>query len=137
MRSEQRKHDRFIAKETAFAALGRSYTIVGKVKDISIGGLAFEYIRGEEFKEHLSNIDIFVVGTEFHLYRAPCKLIYNIDAYVPKINNKLVKIYTTKRCGIQFEKLSKDFETLLKFFIKNHTIGPAPGRDLIDPAPGK
>jgi len=127
MRSEQRKHDRFMAKENAFAALGRNYTRVGKIKDISIGGLAFEYIRGKGLKEHVSKIDIFLVGTEFHLYKVPCKLIYNIDAYVPEINNKLVKIYTTKRCGIQFEKLSKDFETLLKFFIKNHTIGSAPG----------
>jgi len=127
MSSEQRKHDRFIAKENAFAALGRKYTRVGKIKDISMGGLAFEYIGGDGFKEHVSEIDIFLVGTEFHLHRVPCKMIYSIDAYVPEINNKLVKIFTTKRCGVQFERLNKDFETLLKFFIKYHTVGSAPG----------
>jgi hypothetical protein len=126
MRSEQRKHDRFITEENAFAALGRKYTRVGKIKDISLGGLAFEYIAGEEFNQNASEIDIFLVGTEFHLYKVPCKTIYNIDVHVPHINNKLVKIFTTKRCGVQFEKLTKDLTALLKFFLKYHTIGSAP-----------
>ena len=92
-----------------------------------MGGLAFEYIGGEGFKEHVSEIDIFLVGTEFHLYKVPCKMIYNIDSYVPEINNNLVKIFTTKRCGVQFEKLNNNFKTLLKFFITYHTIGSANG----------
>lgn len=127
MSSEKRKHDRFIAKENAFAALGRKYTRVGRIKDISMGGLAFEYIGGEGLKEQVSEIDIFLVGTEFHLYKVPCKTTYNIDVYVPQINNHLVKIFTTKRCGVQFKQLNKNFRTLLKFFIKYHTIGSAPG----------
>lgn len=126
MRYEQRKHDRFTSKENAFAALGRKYTRVGKIKDISVGGLAFEYIAGEEFNKNASEIDIFLVGTEFHLYKVPCKVIYNIDVHVPHINNKLAKIFATKRCGVQFEKITKDLAALLKFFIKFHTIGPAP-----------
>lgn len=123
MRSEQRTVDRFIPKENAYVALGRKYTKVGKMKDISLAGLAFEYITGEEFNEDASALDIFLVGTEFHLYRIPCKLIYNIDVHVPEINNRLVKMYTTKRCGVRFEKLTKDLTALLKFFIKYHTRG--------------
>ena len=127
MRSEQRKHDRFIPTENAYAALGRKYAKVGKIKDISKNGLAFEYIAGEEFNNNASEIDIFLIGTEFHLYKVPCKMIYNIDAYVPKINNRLVKLFTTKRCGLQFKNLTKDFRTLLEFFIKHHTIQTATG----------
>ena len=125
MRSEQRKHERFIAKENAFAALGPKYTRVGKIKDISVGGLAFEYIAGEEFNKNASEIDIFLVGTEFHLYKIPCKAIYNIDVHVPHINNKLVKIYTTKRSGVQFKILTKDLKVLIKFFLKYHIKGLA------------
>ena len=124
MKPERRKHDRFIAKENAFAALGPKYTKVGKIKDICLGGLAFEYITKEGFNADLSEIDIFLVGTEFHLYKVPCKMIYNIDV---QINNKLTKIYTAKRCGVQFKKLTKDFTELVKFFLRYHTIGPAPG----------
>ena len=44
MRSEKRKYVRFIAQKDAYAALGTYFTKVGKLIDISIGGLAFEYI---------------------------------------------------------------------------------------------
>lgn len=121
MRSEQRIHNRFTPKANAFAALGRKYTKVGKIKDISIGGLAFEYIAVEEFNKDESQLDIFLVGTEFHLYRVPCRVIYNIDIHVPKINNSLVEMYTTKRCGVQFRELNKDLKILLDFFLKSHT----------------
>lgn len=127
MRTEQRKQERFIPNENAFAALGRKYTRVGKIKDISLGGLAFEYITEEEFNADLSEIDIFLVGTEFHLYKVPCKMIYNIEVHLPQINNKLSKTFTTKRCGVQFTKLSKDLTAIIKFFIRYHTIGPASG----------
>ena len=123
MRSEQRKHDRLTPKENAFAALGHKYTIVGKIKNISMGGLAFEYIAGEEINKDASELDIFLVGTEFHLYRAPCKIIYNIDAHVPQINNHLVKMYTTKRCGVQFGRLTKESKELLNLFLKYHVKG--------------
>ena len=126
MRSEQRKHDRFIPKENAFAALGPKYARVGKIKDISSGGLAFEYITEEEFNEDLSEIDIFLVGTEFHLYKVPWKMIYNIDLHIPQTNNRLIKIFTTKRCGVQFEKLTRDLTALIHFFLKYHTIGVKP-----------
>jgi hypothetical protein len=42
MRSERRKYVRFKAQENAFAALGTNFSRVGKLKEISIGGLAFE-----------------------------------------------------------------------------------------------
>ena len=120
MRSEQRIHNRFTPKANAFAALGRKYTKVGKIKDISIDGLAFEYIAGEGFNKDESQLDIFLVRTEFHLYRVPCRVIYNIDIHVPKINNSLVEMYTTKRCGVQFRELNKDLKMLLDFFLKYH-----------------
>lgn len=123
MRSEQRIHERLIPKDNAFAALGRKYAIVGKIKDISMDGLAFEYIAGEELRKGESSLDIFLVGTEFHLYKLPCKVIYNIDLYIPQINNHLVKIYTTKRCGVKFRKLTNDLKVLLDFFLKYHTKG--------------
>ncbi|MEE8416798.1 MAG: response regulator transcription factor, partial [Desulfobacterales bacterium] len=48
LKSEKRRHVRFNAPENLFAALGNPVQKVGKVKDISMGGLAFEYIPGEK-----------------------------------------------------------------------------------------
>ena len=123
MRSDQRIHERLIPKENAFAALGRNYAIVGKIKDISIDGLAFEYIAGEELQKDESELDIFLVGEKFHLYRLPCRVIYNIAVHIPHVNNNLVEMYTTKRCGIQFRELSKDLNKPLEFLLKYHTKG--------------
>lgn len=123
MQSEQRKHDRFIPQENAYAALGRKYTKVGKIQDISMQGLAFEYIAAEENNESGSQIDIFLVGDEFHLYRVPCKVIYDVDVGAHYMNDKFYKIFTFKRCGVKFQKLNKDLEGLLRFFIQYRTTG--------------
>jgi hypothetical protein len=123
MRPEQRKHDRFIPKENAFAAIGPKYTKVGKIKDICLGGLAFEYIEMEGYNNEGSNIDIFLVGIEFHLYKVPCEVIYNIDVSAPYMNNKFNRLFSAKRCGVKFEELTRDLKALLKFFLQFHVTG--------------
>jgi hypothetical protein len=40
MNIDKRKYNRFLAQKDAFAAFG--FSTVGKVKDISMGGLAFQ-----------------------------------------------------------------------------------------------
>jgi hypothetical protein len=123
MRIGQRKHDRFLTDESAFAALGCNYTKVGKIKDISLGGLAFEYITGEHTDQNSSKVDIFLVGNAFNLYNVPCKMVYDIQIHVPHTNNNFVKILTTKRCGIQFGMLTEDDIFHLKLFLEAYTIG--------------
>ena len=120
---EQRKYARFLPPSQAFAALGSTYTRVGKVKNISLGGLAFEYIIGEETNSNFSRIDIFLVGDVFHLYNVPCKMVYDIQIHVPYVNNTFIKKLTTKRCGIKFDGLSEDAITQLEFFLEAHTEG--------------
>ena len=120
---EQRKYARFLPPSQAFAALGSKYTRVGKVKNISLGGLAFEYITGEETNSNFSQVDIFLVGDVFHLYNVPCKMVYDIQIPVPHVNNTFIKKLTTKRCGIKFDELSKDAIIQLELFLEAHTQG--------------
>lgn len=56
---EQRRHLRFLPAENTFVALGRNFSKVGKVIDISLGGLAIEYIAGEGNTQDDSLVDIF------------------------------------------------------------------------------
>jgi hypothetical protein len=123
MRSEQRKYDRFIPRKNAFAALGPKYSEVGRIKDIGLGGLAFEYIAMEAYSEAVSEIDIFLVGVKFHLYKVPCRIIYNIDMAAPYIDNNFQRLFAAKRCGVKFEKLDKDLKALLRYFLKFYTMG--------------
>ncbi|MGD9122108.1 MAG: hypothetical protein PVG59_15610 [Desulfobacterales bacterium] len=123
MAVELRKYARYLPKENAFAALGREYTRVGKIKNIALGGLAFEYIVGEALNEDATEADIFLVGNVFHLHNIPCRIIYDIEVHVPYVNNSYVKLLTTKRCGLAFGKLNDDKLLQLKFFIQAYTAG--------------
>lgn len=123
MKIERRKYIRFLPQENAFAALGRQYTRVGKIKNIALGGLAFEYIVGDTIKEDATEADIFLVGHFFHLHNVPCRIIYDFDVHIPHVNNRFVKILTTKRCGLQFRPSTDETLTQLKLFLNTHTAG--------------
>jgi hypothetical protein len=123
MQIERRKYARYLPQENAFAALGRNYTRVGKIKDIALGGLAFEYIVGEAAKEDVLKADIFLVGNVFHLHDIPCKIIYDFEVHVPHVNSSYVKILTTKRCGLKFNELNKDEYVQLKLFLESYSTG--------------
>lgn len=114
---EHRRYSRHLPPVNTFAALGEEYAKVGKVKNISLGGLSFEYICGEDITQNSSQIDLFVVGNFFHLYNVPCKMIYDIQIHVPHVENHFTKILTTNRCGIQFKVLSDDVLVQLKLFL--------------------
>jgi hypothetical protein len=121
--TERRKFMRFLAQGTAFAVLRPHFTKLGKIKDISEGGLAFEYIAYERQKENSSGIDIFLSDNGFYLGRIPCKIRYDI---------KIAERYQTstdrierRRCGLQFGELTEEQAAQLKFFLKNHTTATA------------
>ncbi len=118
MRVERRKYARYLPQENAFATLGRKYTRVGKIKNIALGGLAFEYIVGEATKENATEVDIFLVGNVFHLHNIPCRIVYDFDVHVPHVNNSYVKILTTKRCGLQFKPNTDENLIQLKLFLE-------------------
>lgn len=119
---ERRKHHRVLTQNNAFAALGSDYSKVGKIKNISSGGLAFEYIVGEESQMQSNQVDIFLTGKVFHLYNVPCRLIYDIEVHIPHVNNHFVKMLTTKRCGLQFEKLTEEEKNQLMQLIDSANI---------------
>ena len=118
---EQRKHSRFLPVDNTFAALGRNFTKVGKVKDISLGGLSIEYIAGDQDKHDDWLVDIFLTGDSFHLYNVPCRIVSDISLYIPHVKNIYTKLLTTKRCSIQFGDLSENYDSKLKLFIDTYT----------------
>ncbi|UCG08781.1 MAG: PilZ domain-containing protein [Desulfobacterales bacterium] len=118
---ERRRYSRLSPYENAFAALGSNYSKVGKIKNISRGGLAFEYIAGEANNLHFSQVDIFLAGHTFYLYNFPCRMVYDIEVHVPHVSDKYIRLLTTKRCGIQFGALAKDDKAQLTFFLEAYT----------------
>lgn len=123
MMIEHRKHVRLLPPTNTFAALGNNYSRVGKVKDISLDGLSFEYLSGESTSVDSSRVDIFLVGSIFHLYNVPCEMVYDIKVHELHEDNNYIKMLTTKRCGIKFKKMSKDDFAQMTLFLEADTIG--------------
>ena len=128
MSIDKRKHIRFLSQDDAFAALG--FRTVGRIKNISIGGLAFEYVNISEISDQVSSnrdtfeslqASIFLSKNNFHLSNVPCKIIYDINAPVPDKHQEFITSLKHRLCGVKFGMLSEDMTAKLEFFLKNHT----------------
>jgi hypothetical protein len=116
---ERRKYVRFLAKDTAFAALRSGFKKVGRIKDISIGGLAFSYFSETcemSSDSYVSQVDIFLSGNGFHLYNVPCNIVCDLpnslddEGFYVKMN----------RCCLHFGELTENQLEQLSYFIKHY-----------------
>lgn len=123
MIAEQRKSTRYAAADNSFAALGPGFTKVGKIKDISVLGLAFEYITDEISDIKVSRVDVFVRGEEFHISKIPCKVVYDISLEDPAVHQISPRKLMHKRCGLQFESLSNTGRVMIEQFMETYTTG--------------
>lgn len=121
MYKEQRAYKRRIPERNVYAALGCDYEKVGRIIDLSPGGLAFEYIFDENENAQFSQINIFKVGEVFHLRNLPCKIIYDIALPPPRNGIESLKHSRSRKCGVEFETLPEEDNLQLSLFLKLHT----------------
>lgn len=116
VRLEGRKHKRFRVVGDAFVLLRPSYYAVGRIIDISMGGLAFDCVVPEEETIHATTLEIFLPDGSFHLGNIPCQAIWDMITYESPLTPT-----KKKRCGVQFGQLTRTQEVQLEYFIDNHT----------------
>ena len=139
---KRRKHLRLLAQVDAFAAVRPMSTEVGKtrvgrIKNISSGGLAFEYVNDEEgdlsdeeWDKEPSQVDIFISSEHrFHLSNVPCSVVYRIPEPRHAEHRVFLSRFGTRQCGIHFEQLTEDKMKQLSLFLETHTSGAAPKAD--------
>jgi hypothetical protein len=127
MVAEKRKYVRFLALPNAYATLGSSFSKIGKIHDISMGGLTFEYFSGtEDSNQQDSTVTIFITVNNFYLENIPCLVTSDHPQRdsneTPFLNNS----YRVKRCRVQFQTISEDQRQHLEYFLDNYTRGIAP-----------
>jgi len=125
MDSERRQFTRFLAPDNTFAALGPSFTKVGRIRDIGISGLAFEYLTDDEPGLENSQVDIFIRDDEFRLSRLPCSIVYDIPVEKPADVMVSASRLIHKRCGIVFGRFTEIQKRQLENFIRIRTAGSA------------
>jgi hypothetical protein len=119
---ERRKNKRFFPKEWVSASCQASIVGIGKLGDISKGGVSFQYVQHPGIKLAILNkslkLDLFETVTSQGVKGIMCNVVY--DTEVPKQNISSGG-YRLRRCGVEFGRLSRDQSSELDLFIKDFT----------------
>jgi hypothetical protein len=115
--ADRRRNSRHPVPANAFAALGRGFTKVGKIQDISERGLAFDYIVVEGPPGEDEFVDIFMADNAFHLRELPCRIVYEIDVDTPRMSDSRTAMLTKRRCGIRFSDVGERHHREIKMLI--------------------
>ena len=123
MRIENRKFKRFVVKERGFVAFRPEFTKLGRIIDISRGGLGCEYFVYKDFRDGdeeplSSEIDIFLSNNTFYASRIPCSVAYDIE--IARNETTFAGITENRRCGVKFGKLREEQNRQLEVFIRNY-----------------
>lgn len=121
LETDRRKHFRFLAQENAFVVLRHEPTRIGKIKDISSGGLSFEHIYEGKFNGGNSKNNLTLWTNGFRMTEISCRIVYDLQLPIPPEYDSLTIQLVPKRCGIEFESLTDHQIAQLDFFLKNYT----------------
>lgn len=113
---------RFLPQDETYVALRPDFTKLGRLINISKGGLAFRYIAHQRQGQAPTHLDLFTGNNGFHLSRLQCKVIYDIR--FPE-NEKSSKLFEHRRCGLEFGEATEVQATQLELYLKNHVAGEA------------
>ena len=117
---ERRKHRRFQVPGNTFVGIGPYFDNVGRMVDISMGGVAFRYVGTEEPSQE-SSIYIFSSDHDFYLGNIPFKTVADFEI-VKKAPSRHV---TMRQAGLKFKKLTDNQISRLKYFIQNCALREA------------
>ena len=117
---DRRKHHRFQLQDTVFATLLPDYQKTGKIIDVSMGGLAFQYISELQPAAASCELAIFSASGNFCLSGLSFVTISDFEnARVPFSSIR------TRRCGLQFGELTGDQTAQLVYFLHSYTTNKA------------
>jgi len=106
--------------EIAFAVIKSKPIKMGQIVNISKEGLAFHYIDRQGGSNSLFKMDILFAQDAFYLDRLLFKPIFDIeiDTDIP------LNSFTIRKCGVQFGELNQQQRSQLEYFICNYTRNP-------------
>lgn len=115
---EPMEQKRLKVKAGAFVILRPSDVHVGRLLDVNMHGLTFEYVCGEEPSSHPNELEIFEIDTAFRVNKVGCQIVDDLVVH----KNPLTST-NRRRCNVKFDGLTPDQICLLGYFIQNHTTG--------------
>jgi len=120
--AERREHPRYRIPEGDFEVFSRDASITGKLNNISMGGLAFQYAPVEGRRAESETIDIMAKSPDpFFLPSVACKTRYDISVLAEAQTFTGAAIRLT---GVQFFQLDEEQAQKLALFIKKYGQEP-------------
>jgi len=121
MTKERRKDVRMKPNELTFVALRPDFSRLGKVIDISRGGICFQYMVPENHDALTEAlwVDVFLSTSSYYVPSVPCQLVYE-RRHQPGAFPIGMEY---RQCGIRFADLTADQSAQLSFYLANHTAG--------------
>ena len=114
---ERRKDKRFRVQEGAFVILKPSDTGAGRLVNIGLSGLMFEYVSTKEPSVEATQLELFVTDSVFRLYGVPCKKVWDLPVYSHPTTS-----LQKRQSGVEFGELLPHQKSQLEVFIKDHTL---------------
>jgi len=121
LRMDKRKYPRFLVEENVIVALQNGLNRIGKVKNISLGGLSFEHIYEEDLIGGDSRKSLILLINDVNLPKISCRIVYDKPLQTPSEYDSLTIRLITRLCGIEFESLTDQQTTQLELFFKTYT----------------
>jgi len=121
---EKRRHQRFHPKVDAYIAFAPpdlpNLTKLGKLLNISAGGICFNYMSRNKETDGLRRLDILMEGAQpIKINQLPCAVVYDIESS----NTSYRNMQSTRSCGVQFDQLPAELLSAVDAFISNYTDG--------------
>ena len=115
---ERRRHPRFEVKDLAIAVPNKVLPQVGRIINISKGGMAVRYLDQENWTNGAYTVDI-LINSNFLMTHIP---IQNVGDF--KVENQVsFSVMTERQCCLKFGTLSAEQEKLLDEFILKYAVG--------------
>ena len=120
--AERRQHPRYPVRDGEFEVFSRDSNIMGKLNNISRGGLAFQYSPVEGRKAESETIDIMAKSPDlFYLPSVACRAMYDISMLA---EDRTFTGAATRLCGVKIFRPTKEHEQKLALFIKKYGLEP-------------
>lgn len=114
--ADRRKFYRCGFRNPVFITFRPEFDMIGKLTDISAGGLSFEYnVFDDQKRSDMVEIALFSHPKDYSLPKATCRVVY--DQQVE--GSFSFKGFQTRRCGLEFCELTSDQMLQLDLLIAN------------------
>jgi hypothetical protein len=119
--ADRRESIRYAVNRDLYLTFWPSMDRVGRLRDVSGGGVAFEYAVLDQ-KEKVVDVEVNIFASRpdhFMLWRVPCQVVYE-----RKIERPTLSSIETRRCGLRFKSLSEHQADQLNLLLTRYASGP-------------